>query len=132
MSRWRPNRRKVAGTWSAVPDTRRRALIPRSPSPEPSPCRTCGACCAFSRDWPRFTTESEAALAQIPWRFVDRSGAGMQCTGDRCSALVGDVGVSTSCAVYADRPDVCRACEAGDEACGIARASYRLPALAAG
>jgi Fe-S-cluster containining protein len=40
------------------------------------------------------------------------------------------VGIATSCAVYADRPDVCRACEVGDDACSMARAKVGLPLLA--
>src|SRR5262249_61525187 len=80
------------------------------------PCRACGACCAYSRTWPRFALEDDAALAAIPPAFVDDGGAGMRCHGDRCSALTGEVGHATSCAVYPMRPDVCRACEPGDDA----------------
>src|SRR5262249_47328821 len=29
-------------------------------------CRTCGACCSYSADWPRFSLESEARLDRIP------------------------------------------------------------------
>jgi len=50
----------------------------------------------------------------------------MRCDGDRCTALVGEVGVSTSCAVYAVRPDVCRACLPGDDDCETARCSFNL------
>jgi hypothetical protein len=55
----------------------------------------------------------------------------MRCDGNRCSALLGKVGVATSCAVYDIRPVVCRACEPGDEACGMARRRFGLSALAA-
>lgn len=84
-------------------------------------CRTCGACCSFSREWPRFTTEDDADLDRIPRELIDESLARMQCHGERCAALVGEVGVSTSCAIYVVRPDVCRACGPGDEACQQAR-----------
>jgi uncharacterized protein len=50
----------------------------------------------------------------------------MRCEGDRCAALVGDVGVSTSCAIYAVRPDVCRACLPGGDDCAIARRRFNL------
>jgi Fe-S-cluster containining protein len=50
----------------------------------------------------------------------------MRCDGDRCSALLGEVGVATSCRIYSVRPDVCRACEPGDDACRIARNSFGL------
>jgi hypothetical protein len=96
-----------------------------------TPCRTCGACCAFSREWPRFTTETDAELDRIPGEFVADDLAQMRCRGDRCGALVGEVGVSTSCAVYAVRPDVCRACEPGDEACQLARSRSGLSAIGA-
>jgi Fe-S-cluster containining protein len=96
-----------------------------------SPCNACGACCAYSSDWPRFTTEDDVALDHLPREFVAGNMSGMRCDGARCSALLGHVGVSTSCAVYAHRPDVCRACEPGDDACQMARAKYGLPPLTA-
>jgi Fe-S-cluster containining protein len=91
-------------------------------------CRTCGACCAFSREWPRFTLEADADIDRIPAAFVNETSSGMRCNGDRCSALVGDVGISTSCAVYGQRPEVCRACEPGDDACRIARRHFGIDA----
>lgn len=94
-----------------------------------SPCRSCGACCSFAPDWPRFTTEDESELAGIPARLVAADLSGMRCDGNRCSALAGAVGVATSCAVYDVRPHVCRACVPGDEACGMARARFGLAAL---
>ena len=92
-----------------------------------SPCRACGACCAFSAEWPRFSLESEADLARIPRALVDDDRGRMRCEGDRCLALRGEVGVLTSCAVYEVRPDVCRACLPGDEACRMARGRFNLP-----
>jgi Fe-S-cluster containining protein len=99
-------------------------------SQDPSPCRACGACCSTSAEWPRFSTESEAALERIPPELVDASLSGMRCEGDRCSALLGEVGAATSCAIYLDRPDVCRACEPGDDACLMAREKHGLGAIA--
>lgn len=93
------------------------------------PCRACGACCAYAADWPRFTLEDEAALARIPPAYIDPRGAGMRCVGDRCAALDGEIGRATACAVYDLRPDVCRACLPGDEACAMARARFGLVAL---
>jgi hypothetical protein len=104
-------------------------LAASAPVADQSICRSCGACCAYSRDWPRFTTETDAAIERIAPKFVDDGLGRMRCDGDRCSALVGRVGASTSCAVYAVRPDVCRACEPGDEACDIARQKFGLGAL---
>lgn len=89
-------------------------------------CQACGACCAFSATWPRFTTEDDADLDRIPAAFVADDLSGMRCEGDRCTALTGIVGVSTACAVYAVRPEVCRACEPGDDACRMARRRFGL------
>jgi len=89
-------------------------------------CQACGACCSFSHDWPRFSLEDDAALELIPRAFIDDSLGRMRCEGDRCAALVGEVGVATSCAVYAARPDVCKACVPGDDACEMARRRFKL------
>ena len=89
-------------------------------------CQACGACCSFSAEWPRFSLEDDAALELIPRMFVDDGGGRMRCDGNRCAALVGEVGVATSCAVYAVRPDVCRACLPGDDACEMARRRFNL------
>src|SRR5688572_27398149 len=89
-------------------------------------CQSCGACCSYSAEWPRFTLEADEDLARLPNEFVDRSQHRMHCYGDRCSALAGQVGVSTSCRVYDQRPDVCRSCEPGDDACRIARNHFNL------
>ena len=50
----------------------------------------------------------------------------MRCEGDRCSALLGEIGVATACVIYADRPDVCRACLPGDDSCLMARHRFGL------
>jgi hypothetical protein len=74
-----------------------------------------------------FTTESDGEIALIPATYAGLSG--MRCVGTRCSALEGEIGVATGCAVYAVRPEVCRVCEPGDEACTLARRRYGLPTL---
>jgi uncharacterized protein len=89
-------------------------------------CRACGACCSFSPEWPRFSLESDADLDQIPSAYVDGDLGRMRCSGDRCTALLGEVGISTACAVYAVRPDVCRACLPGDDSCKMARQRFNL------
>ena len=91
----------------------------------------CGACCAYSPDWPRFSTEDEAALDLIPAGLVNDGLSGMRCVGDRCAALRGEVGVAASCAIYAARPEVCRTCMPGDVECGMARRRFGLPPLRA-
>ncbi|HVI16179.1 MAG TPA: YkgJ family cysteine cluster protein [Pseudolabrys sp.] len=91
-----------------------------------SECRACGACCSFSAEWPRFSLESDVDLDRIPRAYADRERGRMRCRGNRCAALVGHVGVSTACAIYAIRPDVCRACLLGDDSCKMARRRFNL------
>ena len=90
-------------------------------------CTSCGACCSYSSDWPRFSTEDDAQLDRIPAKLVATSETGMRCDGARCSALAGTVGQATSCTIYEIRPDVCRACMPGDGDCRMARKAFGLP-----
>jgi Fe-S-cluster containining protein len=94
-----------------------------------NPCVSCGACCTYSENWPRFSTEDDATLNLIPSALVNARGTGMRCEGDRCTALSGQVGVATSCTIYAVRPEVCRTCMPGDAECRMARTKVGLPAL---
>ena len=93
-------------------------------------CQSCGACCGYSQNWPRFSTEEDAALDLIPPALVNDRGSGMRCEGDRCAALTGKIGEATSCSIYAARPEVCRTCMPGDAECTMARRKFGLPALA--
>ena len=95
-----------------------------------SPCQACGACCAYSQNWPRFSTEDDADLALIPPELINERGSGMRCEDDRCAALKGRIGEATACAIYAMRPEVCRTCMPGDAECTMARKKYGLPVLA--
>ena len=94
-----------------------------------SVCQSCGACCAYDREWPRFTIEDDEDIAHLPPHLVAADGSGMRWTGDRCAALSGEVGAHVACTVYADRPDVCRACVEGDDACNMARARHGFPPI---
>ena len=91
-----------------------------------SPCQSCGACCDTSADWPRFSLESEEKLALIPEALVAADLSGMRCEGSRCAALAGKVGEWTACTIYEHRPDVCHACEPGDDACAMAREKHGM------
>jgi hypothetical protein len=93
------------------------------------PCRACGACCSYSANWPRFTTEDDAALELIPGNLVNPKQSGMSCDGERCAALSGKIGVRTACTIYTVRPEVCRTCMPGDAECEMARRRHGLPAL---
>ncbi len=94
-----------------------------------SVCQSCGACCAYSENWPRFSIEDDDALARIPSELVNARGSCMRCDNDRCAALAGKIGEAVSCTIYAVRPDVCRTCMPGDAECAIARRKHRLPVL---
>ena len=101
-------------------------LPPRAAELTAAACQTCGACCSFSPEWPRFSLENDADLDRIPRAFVDSDLGRMRCSGNRCAALIGEVGISTACAVYAVRPEVCKACLPGDDACHMARQRFGL------
>jgi hypothetical protein len=94
-------------------------------------CESCGACCAYSATWPRFSIESDEELAAIPEAFVNARRSGMRCEGDRCAALQGRIGEATACGIYAVRPEVCRTCMPGDAECAMARRKFGLPAIEA-
>jgi Fe-S-cluster containining protein len=108
----------------SMPDTK------TASASEQSPCQACGACCSYSANWPRFTTEDDAALDRIPSALVNDRLSGMRCEGDRCAALSGGIGVATACTIYALRPEVCRTCMPGDVECAMARKKHGLPVLA--
>jgi len=91
-----------------------------------NPCQSCGACCSYSANWPRFTIEDDAALDRIPADYVNDRLSGMRCDGDRCAALSGEIGAATSCMIYAARPEVCRTCLPGDAECNMARRKHGL------
>src|SRR5205809_248701 len=75
-----------------------------------SSCQSCGACCAYSSNWPRFTIEEDAALDLIPAELVNERLSGMRCEDDRCCALDGEIAQAVTCRIYAIRPEVCRTC----------------------
>jgi len=100
-----------------------------TPTIADNPCQACGACCAYSANWPRFSTEDDEALDRIPAELVNARGSGMRCDGDRCAALKGKVGEATSCSVYAVRPEVCHTCMPGDAECTMARRKWGLSPL---
>ncbi len=102
---------------------------PMSDQLDASPCQSCGACCAYSSNWPRFTIEEDDALDLIPPELVNDRLSGMRCENDRCCALDGEIARAVSCRIYAIRPDVCRICMPGDAECAMARRKFGLPAL---
>jgi Fe-S-cluster containining protein len=122
----RSNRIELAHQWGYACGVTQPAPMTTS---RDNPCQSCGACCAYSRNWPRFSTEDDAALDLIPKKFVNERQSGMNCDGDRCTALTGKVGEATACGIYDVRPDVCRACMPGDPECALARRRHGLAEL---
>ena len=88
-------------------------------------CRACGACCAYSADWPRLLVARDRGPEGPPPDLRTADGY-LRCEGRRCLALRGSVGEGTSCAIYARRPQSCRDCEAGSVSCLVARRFYGL------
>lgn len=94
-------------------------------------CQSCGACCASLDVWldeadrerfersPRLLAltvlRRPGAAANWDWRFLRRDAR----TG-RCVALAGPLR-DCRCTIYADRPHLCRAFEAGSDECRKAR-----------
>jgi Fe-S-cluster containining protein len=87
-------------------------------------CQGCGACCAYSRNWPRFTIEDDAEIDLIPEALVNERLSGMKCDGERCAALSGKIGNAVTCTIYTVRPQVCRVCLPGDAECNMARRRF--------
>jgi len=85
-----------------VPDISTRSVAASSGSP----CTTCGACCAYSDTWPEFSDDD--VLDGVPEHMCDCDHGRMKCHGDRCVALLGDIGHAVQCSVYESRPSVCR------------------------
>ena len=106
------------------------------------PCLTCGACCAAFRvalHWseadPALGGPVPAALTETldPHRLAMR---GTWARAPRCVALQGTVGGPVACAIYAQRPEACRALGAAWEhgapspQCDRARQRHGLAPLA--
>jgi Fe-S-cluster containining protein len=47
-------------------------------------CQSCGACCAYSADWPRFSLETDEELDLIPAEYVSADLGGKSCEDYSC------------------------------------------------
>ena len=95
-------------------------------------CVACGACCAHDPEWPRFSLETDEALAAIPAALVDDDAGRMRFVDGRCAALAGTIGEGVACTCYQVRPLVCREAMPGDPECNIAREARGFPPIEAG
>ncbi|NOX34322.1 MAG: YkgJ family cysteine cluster protein [Deltaproteobacteria bacterium] len=79
-----------------------------------SPCKTCGACCAFfCVSFP--DNETNAVLkGVVPIEMTSRLNEfksymkGTNSHNPRCIALDGQVGFKVKCMIYKNRPSICR------------------------
>ena len=79
--------------WSWKPRARCDVGMTHQPATSESPCQSCGACCAYSRNWPRFSRLKTTLRSTSSRKVRRREQFGMRCDGDRCSALSGRIGV---------------------------------------
>lgn len=105
-----------------------------------SPCQQCGACCAAFRVT-FHESELESQGGRVPDALADQETAslwrlrGTDYARPRCVALIGKVGESVRCGIYAERPSPCREfaplADAGIfcDGCDRARAAHGLPLL---
>ena len=105
----------------------------------PSPCCRCGACCAFYTVAFSAVECDPASGGIVPAVFSVQIGFdrhAMRGTekrfSKRCAALVGTIGVSVACRIYACRPSTCHQFTASwapgppNSNCDHARAVYGL------
>ena len=93
----------------------------------PEDCGSCGACCreafdvvAVEQDDPMGSHPEFLRVHLDGWRSVRRVPGSKGKT--RCAALTGDGHDSPwRCALYSDRPSICREIELGSEDCLLAR-----------
>lgn len=101
-------------------------------------CQRCGACCASFRvdfhpaelaggafAWgqgvpPTMTVPVTASIVRL---------CGTDSAAPRCVALVGTIGQTVACSIYAERPSPCREFDVEHAACNRARQRHGLPPL---
>ena len=109
-------------------------------------CTTCGACCFGKRDYVQVFADDVARLGAARTAELVAPAVGeipaslgreaeprrfMKMTGGKCKALRTAVPNRFLCAVYEDRPMLCRALEPGSASCLEARARRGIDSSAA-
>src|SRR5437773_2212882 len=105
----------------------------------PLDCLTCGACCLSpfgGEGYIRLSAEEEKHLGRRglpvlvmsldPQDRIVLLGTKSNRNGRVCVALTGQVGKQVACAIYPDRPELCRQFEAGSPECRQARRAAGL------
>jgi Fe-S-cluster containining protein len=111
------------------------------PSDDTNPCLNCGACCSHFRI-SFYSGETDALPGGfVPDELVTPLGPFRVCMKGteqghgRCVALLGEIGQSIGCAIYANRPTPCREFPVWEEdgspnpACQRLRTAIGLPLL---
>ena len=86
-------------------------------------CQSCGRCCAPHADVPTYVALRHSDARRLPANLLalDELGGALKTKTNYgrcvCVALVGRIDKRVRCAVYEDRPDVCRTYERGGEFC---------------
>lgn len=105
-----------------------------------NPCLTCGACCAHFRVsfyWGECVSSGGVVpdALTVPVGPFHVAMLGTEAKPARCVGLLGEVGCSVRCTLYAQRSSTCRDFEAAwadgqpNAHCDAARAAYGLPPL---
>ena len=106
-----------------------------------NPCRLCGACCAHYRVSFYWGETDDVTPNGVPAALTDdltpfrRVMKGTNQVPPRCIALCGEIGQRVWCAIYEQRPQVCRDLPASysdgavSEHCDKARLAHELPPL---
>lgn len=99
------------------------------------PCQSCGACCrahypdgTVKKEWVAVDNPIPISDALLAFGIMGNPVMRMTRAG-RCAALVGRIGKSVSCAVYADRPSPCRNFTPGGDRCNLQRERAGLAPL---
>lgn len=134
---------RLSGTGSKIHGITR-VLLPKALRPmsttHPSPCMTCGACCATFRvsfHWLELASAGGTVPDELTAQLTPHLAVmhGTHAGQGRCCALDGAVGKQVSCRIYPQRSSPCRdfrwSGEDGiyDERCEKARARHGLPPL---
>lgn len=130
-----------AGTPASDPTATALPSTPPVAAERPSPCQSCGACCAAYRVSFSWHECDDSLGGRVPTGLTARLDAKRRAMKGtlvyplRCVALDGELGRQVSCRIYAQRPSPCRLFDAWDAAgkvnphCNKARAGIGLAPL---
>ncbi len=92
---------------------------PPAPLGDAFDCQSCGACCIEAGAV--ILDQDDDVPASLVQHVANLSCMATEGTSFRCAALLGTVGETVGCGIYARRPRICRTFEAGSDECLSAR-----------